>query len=876
MTQQTNSLWRRFRNRMDDILDHTHNHFFCLLPPQTGHLASKILTSFYSGITIDGKQLEKIKNLQDDAIYIYVSKFQSNFEYLFFHTRYQEENLPIPEISLGYKIHLWQPYKRVFKIILAHIDYLIKNRKLLNPYENGYIRDALLNGKSAFVPLVEPKAFQNRFIKAKTGPIQYLVELQRTTERPIYIIPQLLFFGRKPMRSSRRPIMDILFGTEQKPGRIRRFFTLFKNPGEVFAEISEPVNLKAFVESENNREKYTSELSIILRRQLLTQLNRHRQSITGPVLKSRDEIKESILTNDRLDTFMNQYAKKRKIPIYKVHEEAAGYLDEIAAKYNMRLIRICEAAVRWTLKHLYDGVTVDTEMLNKVKSKAHKGPIVFIPCHKSHMDYIILAYTLYNNLMALPLIAAGKNLAFWPMGSIFRNSGAFFIRRTFSGAMLYSKVFSEYIYKILQEGFNIEFFIEGGRSRTGKLLTPKLGLLTILMNAYKSGACDDLIFAPVYIGYDRVMEEQSYLHEIGGGDKKPESISQVLEARKLLKKRYGRIYLKFGEPVSINETLAGEGKTIHDLTSKEQNMLTRSIGNRMINSINRLSVVTPHALVASAILNSSKKKFSYNYFLFQIDTYLSYLKSRDATLAETLRADKVKTVLSVLGSYIQRKLIDHVSEGTHDETADLTYHVVENKRTILEYYKNNSISFFIPAAYTALAILKEESFQFTSIRLYNRYKTLQDFFKNEFPFDMEKPVEQYVDENIQSFLDNNMIVPDRTAPGTYNITADGFKKMKLFGSFLKPYFESSWIVLSYLMRYPQKTIKTKDNLKKIQSRGNRMYKKNEIDRIEALSRINYQNALDYFSANRIKGSENIEQIEHFSNLIKTYMKNLPS
>ncbi len=134
--------------------------------------------------------------------------------------------------------------------------------------------------------------------------------------------------------------------------------------------------------------------------------------------------------------------------------------------------------------------------------------------------------------------------------------------------MLYSRVFTEYIHKLLEEGYNIEQFIEGGRSRTGKLLMPKLGLLSILMKAYQNGACKDMLIVPIYVGYDRIIEEKSYLHELGGGQKEPENILQVFRARKFLKKRYGKIYIQFHEPISVNQLLSQYGRPLADMKSK--------------------------------------------------------------------------------------------------------------------------------------------------------------------------------------------------------------------------------------------------------------------------------------------------------------------
>jgi glycerol-3-phosphate O-acyltransferase len=132
---------------------------------------------------------------------------------------------------------------------------------------------------------------------------------------------------------------------------------------------------------------------------------------------------------------------------------------------------------------------------------------------------------------------------------------------------------------------------------------PKLGLLSILLNAYKNGACDDMIFVPIYIGYDRVLEESSYLHELEGGQKEPESLLQVIQARKFLKKRYGKIYIQFHDPISLNDLLTRQEKSLTQMTSTELNALCRNLGHRMLSAISRSTVVTPHGLVASAILN---------------------------------------------------------------------------------------------------------------------------------------------------------------------------------------------------------------------------------------------------------------------------------
>jgi glycerol-3-phosphate O-acyltransferase len=850
-----------------------HDYYTCQLPDDIGHFMGLLLKLFYSGIKLDGEQTETIRQLDKDAIVVYVTKFQSYFEYLFYYSRYRQEDLPFPQIGFDYKLRLWQPVSRLLRLLLARLDHFIRHQTLPDPYKRGFLKQELINGRSAFLALVGKKSFYRRFVKAQTDPIQYLIEIQKSVDRPVYLIPQLIFFS-KTARREIPTLIDILFGPEDKPGNFRRLFTLFKNPGKVFVEVSKPVNLKKYLQSAPLRLESTESQALVLRRDLLVQLNRHRQSITGPVRKSKEELKESILTNHRLQEFMQKYAKNRDTPIHEVHRKADGYLEEIAANYKPAFIKVASVIVGWITRNMFDGVAVNYRVLMRVKQKALKGPLILIPCHKSHIDYLILDYVLYNNNMPVPHIAAGKNLSFWPMGPIFRSGGAFFLRRTFGGAVLYSKVFSQYIHKLLQEGYNIEQFIEGGRSRTGKLLMPKLGLLSILINAYKNGACEDMLIVPIYIGYDRIVEEKSYLHELGGGQKESENFLQVIQARKFLKKRYGKIYIQFHEPISLNKLQRIYERPLVEMTSKEQNRLIKNLGYQVISAINRVTVVTPHAVAASAILNFSTDTFSYADLLAVNEIYLRYLTAHDAKLADSLVIDHLRVFEQVIDLYCQRKFIEPLAKGKDYKTAKKHFSINESKRLNLEYYKNNCIGFFIPAAYTAMAILEKDSFRFSAAEILANYEFWQDFFKLEFAFDVENRPEFNIRKSIKAFIDNAVVVPHKTLPDTYDITPAALRKLKLFALFLKTYCESYWIALSYFKRTPYNSVKSKDRLKKIAARGNRMYKRKEVDRKEALSKVSYQNAVEFFASKGIKGSDDTEKIKVYEAALQKALRHL--
>ncbi|MEX1328982.1 MAG: 1-acyl-sn-glycerol-3-phosphate acyltransferase [Desulfobacterales bacterium] len=863
----------RFPRWINKLLQGSIDHYTCFFPRHIGSLPDLFLKRLYSGIKLDEEQMRIVQQLDKNAVVVYITEYQSNFEYLFYYHRYREKNLPFPQIGLDYEVYLWLPVSHIFRILFAKLVYYLQHRALPNPYERGYIRQELINGRSGFLSLVGKKNFYRRFIKARIDPIHYLIDMQKSIDQPIYLIPQLMFFSKKARREN-PTLIDILFGPEDKPGNIRRLYTMTKSPGRVFVEVSEPLNLKHYLQSAQIRHQSTEYQALVLRRDLVVRLNRHRQSITGPVRKSREELKESILTSARFQRFMDTYAANRKIPIQEVHRKADALIKEIAANYKPGFIKIAAGLVDWITRVMFDGVAINHMVLNKVKNMAHKGPLVLIPCHKSHIDYLILDYVLYCNNMQVPHIAAGKNLSFWPMGPIFRLGGAFFLRRSFGGAVLYSKVFAEYVHKLLEEGYNIEQFIEGGRSRTGKLLMPKLGLLSILISAFKGGASEDMIIVPVYIGYDRIIEEKSYLHELGGGQKETENFFQLIRARKFLKKRYGKIYIQFHEPISLNQLLSRYNQPLGQMTSKEKNALIRYLGYRVLNAINRVTVVTPHAVVASAILNFSKETFSFSELLDVNATYLKYLTFQNAKLADTLVSDRRRAFEQVIDSYSQRKFIARIDKDKKEDDTEQHFLINEDRRPYLDYYKNNCITFFIPAAYTAMAILQKNTFRFSAVELHDGYAFWQSFFKYEFAYDVDSSPEFNVRKTIKTFIDDGIVTPHQTLPDTYDVTPMAFRKLRLFALFLKTFLESYWIVLNYFMRNPQKSAKTKDHLKKITNRGNRMYKRKEVDRKEALSKVSYQNAVDLFTSRGIRGTEDTEKIKIYAAAIQNALKHL--
>lgn len=861
---------RKVRRWIDRLLKNSHDHYFCFLPSPTGTFSAFFLERLFSGVYMGAEQADIVKNIPDEAIIVYTTKYKSRFKFLFSHTRYRQVHLPVPELVFDSGSYFWQPLSRVFRICLAYLDELIQQHRIANPYRSDYYQRALQSSGCAMLALVEKKGFYRRFVREDIDPLGYLIEMQKKIDRPIYLVPQLMFFGKQPLPAV-PSLVDLFFGNSQRPGMWRKLVTLIRYPGKIFVELSQPLNLRQWLSQSVHTDRPVDYQALQLRRQLLLQHNRHRQSITGPVLKSNEELKESILTSDRLETFMKKHAESRRETIYQVRKKADGYIDEIAAHYSPAIVRIMSSVVGWIVNSMFDGAVIDKAGLARVKAMSMKGPLILIPCHKSHIDYLILSYVLYHNNMPCPHVAAGKNLSFWPLGPVFRGGGAFFLRRTFRGAVLYARVFSAYIHKLLEEGFNLELFIEGGRSRSGKLLMPKLGLISILLDAYRNGACEDMIFVPVYIGYDRIIEEHAYVHEVAGGKKESENLGQIIRARRFLKKRYGKIYINFHDPISTRDLLSDSPLALDQMPQKDINVLCRNLGWRIINAIDKQTVVTPHGLVAAALLNISKPRFTKEELMGAVDAYLTFATFQNAKLADTIILNPDSAMEYAIDRYLTRKVLEK-APGDKDLPEDQTVYTVNSaKRSLLEFYKNNCISYFVPAAFTALAILNKDAFQFNAADLHTPYHLLQDIFKYEFAFDLDRPPVHYVRKTIKSFIDSAMLMPHQTIPDCYQITSSGYRKLKLFAAFLKPYFESYRVVLDFLRINRKENLEAKEKLKKIQHLGLQMVKNKEIDLVESVSRINYANGLNYFSTNGIKNHADEARIAYYETLIQTYL-----
>ena len=335
---------------------------------------------------------------------------------------------------------------------------------------------------------------------------------------------------------------------------------------------------------------------------------------------------------------------------------------------------------------IYNGIEV--RHADRVRALAQNGhEIIYVPCHRSHMDYLLLTYVIYHQGLVTPHIAAGINLNFRPVGGILRKAGAFYLRRSFAGNKLYTAVFREYLELLFNKGYSVKYFPEGGRSRTGRLLPPKTGMLAMTLQALIKGINRPISIVPVYIGYEHVMEVSSYLKELNGTGKKKESFFQIFSAIKKLK-NYGYGFLNFGEPINLTNYLdqqvpnwRDEQENNADKKPKWLTPVVNDLANDVMGRINQAAAVSGMAICAMCLLSAKKHAMAQSELEQAIDHFLELLS--DAPYSELATLPKISGKKLLENTLKLNKF--NVSEDSFGKIISLK----DQNAVALTYYRNN-------------------------------------------------------------------------------------------------------------------------------------------------------------------------------------------
>ncbi len=563
------------------------------------------------------------------------------------------------------------------------------------------LEDAAARGRSALI-----------FLGTGPGdrdPFTSLAGLQRRIDHPIFLVPFLLVWSRRAQKL-KPSLRDILFGSPEEPTAFATAVAFLRNYRRAFVRVGAAVDLRGFV-SERAAEP-DAVLGRKVRGALHHHLARELRAAVGPPLKAPARVREKVLRDRGLRRVLQQVSERSGKSPDAVAAEALEDLHEIASRYSPAFIELMRHLLHWVFNRLYERVIVDEEGLARVKRAAGEAPLVLCPSHKSHVDYLILSYVFYENGLTPPHVAAGVNLAFWPFGAIARRGGAFFIRRTFRGDKIYSATLRAYVKHLLRDGFAQEFFPEGGRTRTGKLLFPKTGLYSMEVDAWLDGAAHDVLFVPIAVDYEKVVEAKSYVEELSGAEKKKESFRSLLGAPRFLARRHGRIYLQFGEPVSLRrlaEQRLGEGASLtldvdEEREGDSKRRLVRALAARVAYGINRAITITPVGLVAAALLSHVRRGIPADEVARRVEVLRYVAAEEGARFAPGLAgspSDPRKP--GAIADAVARLVADgHVTVA--EAAGETIFQVVDERRPMLDFHRNTVIHRYVGLSLVSAAL----------------------------------------------------------------------------------------------------------------------------------------------------------------------------
>jgi glycerol-3-phosphate O-acyltransferase len=792
---------------------------------------SKYLDGFIRNIAARVKfaeeQVERLKGLARQGPILFALKNKSRLNSLLVREMARRMDIPIPLWSMG------DPYYLPGLSEANHAPPSLSRDDLAAIFQRQ---------ESAVLHLGSSRLINDPAVE---DALTELIHLQGRLSAPITIVPLLISYGRR-RDIQNESLFNILFGQFDDVGAIRRMITLLRYANKITVISAQPLNLQDYL-TENERLS-RDELLIQCRGDLIGRIDEEREATVGPVLKSRREFIDLILQDRSFIDYLEALAKRQGKSLPVLLKESSRYLKEIASDYSETFVELWDKLLTWLWKNIYDGVIVDRKGLARVRNISKEMPLVVVPCHRSHIDYLLLSYVFYKQNIQLPFVAAGINLSFWPIGYIFRKSGAFFIRRSFKGLDLYSEVFSRYVRAMLAERMPVEFFIEGGRSRTGKMVMPKYGLLSMILRAFQEGGMNNLGIIPVYIGYDRVVEEKSYIKELEGMPKAGEKTSDVIRSRKVVKKRYGHVYVNIGEPIIFRDYIEKLGVTLNSLDDRERQALYRKISYDIALAINRVSVVTPSALVAAAFLAHDRKGIRHDQWKASLDAFRDYLAYQQAPFAATFQQED-KAIAEAVDIFLREQVIS-IDNAGKDSTGrrEVIYTLPGEKRLLVDYYKNIIIHYFLPLSFLGMSILsrKEDVTFLKSIA--EDYGYLKKLFRHEFIFDDERKDDDEVKETLDYLASRGHIVfEERREGSTIMVRGRGKDVLKAFAGLIQTYLESYWLVTRSTAFIEKQAREEKEWLKEIRRMGLKFYQDGEIRRYESLSQQNFQGAIRFLT-----------------------------
>lgn len=531
--------------------------------------------------------------------------------------------------------------------------------------------------------------------------IRMIEFLLRHPEQDILLVPVSILWGRAP--ETEDTWYKALFADAwTKPTGIKQALNIALYGRENYIEFHQATSLQEMIRVAQERSPNFSPAHYVTTT-LNQEFNQYKEAVLGPDLSDRRNVINTLMTTEAVRDAVRQESIHKKISLNEADKLARSYLNEIVSDFSYSTLRFAEIALTKLWTQLYDGIEV--HHFDMVRELAKDYEIVYTPCHRSHIDYLLLSYVIYKRGLMVPHIAAGINLNMPVVGQLMRGAGAYFIRRSFNGNALYTAVFKEYLHSLLSRNTPLEYFIEGGRSRTGLLLQPKKGMLAMTIQSYLRGDSKPIAFIPTYFGYEKLLEGSSYIKELGGQKKQSESLFGLLKSMQKIEKVFGMVHVNFGEPVFLEPALQRHAAPTHldlhaDLPDSVKATVT-DVANEILQNINKAVVINPVDLLAIVLLNAPTYELAERDVILRLEQYRHLLQTIHYDERMKITALSAHEIIQYAIKLKQVEFIEHDNERW--------VKVSDSQVGLLKYFSNNILHTFILPAYVAYALKQHQS-----------------------------------------------------------------------------------------------------------------------------------------------------------------------
>lgn len=636
------------------------------------------------------------------------------------------------------------------------------------------------------------RGFKRRQRATVTGRLKQIIgDISENPELDLQIVPVSLFWGRSPMRE-KSWLQLLLADNWGVASPFRQFLTILIHGRRTMVQYSKPFSLHDIHEDSHMEAGRTERKAARL---LRVHFRRVRLTVLGPSLSHRENLVMQLVNSPKVQEAIEHHTQTEGVNGAAARNLALKYADEIAANLQISTIHFLERILNRLWNKIYRGINANN--LDTVREITKDNAVIYVPCHRSHIDYLLLSSLLFAEGIMVPHIAAGINLNLPVVGSVLRRGGAFFMRRSFKGNKLYSAVFSEYIHTIFKKGYSVEYFVEGGRSRTGRTLGPKAGMVAMTVNSYLRDQAKPIAFVPVYFGYEKVLEGGTYLGELRGKKKEKESVFGLFKTLKNLRKSFGKVSVNFGEPILLEDYLNQANPEWKSDTGSEEekpewlpNVVT-DLSQEIAVRINSAAAINPVTLTALVLLSTQRQTMDARVLANQMTFFASLIKSRPyskhITFPEGDGADWLEYCEDM-------GLVDRLNNKLGDIIT------LRDRNAILMTYNRNNILhlFAVPAL---IASIIHNNNRMPREKLHSLFRRIYPYIKSELFLRWNRDEIDEEFEGWQKIMQENGLISidgdDILRPG---IGSSLFVKLSVLAGFIMPTLERYYITVAVLNR----------------------------------------------------------------------------